>query len=117
MANPAPSKPNALTCYTDDSKGETITITVGEKNRAPTTRSHHIEPQHYETTATHDSDFKVARRKNIMSYFIGNIDIDYIKEDIYEYMKASKVTPTFINVFYGRNAAAAKVNREVAKST
>jgi len=108
VANPAPPKPNALTCYTDDSEGETITITVGEKNRAPTSRSHHIEPQHYETTATHDSDLKAVRwKKNIMSYLIGNIDIDYTKEDIYEYMKASKVIPTFINVFYGRNGTAA----------
>jgi len=45
-----------------------------------------------------------------MSYFFGNIDIDSTMEDIYEYMKASKVIPTFINVFYGSNGAAAKVN-------
>jgi len=46
----------------------------------------------------------VSKRPN------GIIDSYSKKHDIYDYMKANKVTPTFNNVFYRRNGAAAKVN-------
>ena len=62
-------------------------------------------------TDMHASGFKATRRKNVLSYFIGNIDNYATINDIYDYMKRKRVTtPTFINVYYGRNGAAAKVN-------
>ena len=109
VASPAPPKPHAHT-QDDESESDTITITVGERSRAPPTRPPHEEAPYHNDATTHTSGFKAARRKNIMSYFIGNIDTYSTKQDIYDYMKANKVIPTFINIFYGRNGAAAKIN-------
>jgi len=50
---------------------------------------------------------------NVTSFFIGNIDIDAKKQDIYDHLKYYELTPTFIKVYYGRNGAAAKVNVHV----
>jgi len=110
VASPTPPKPHAHNQDADKSESDTITITVGERSRAPPTRPPHEEVPYHDDTTTHTSGFKAARRKNIMSYFIGNIDTYSTKQDIYDYMKANKVIPTFINVFYGRNGAAAKIN-------
>ena len=98
-----------------DCESETINITVGEKPPAPKSRPQkEPEMQHSEPYQQHlSTGFKAARRKNVTSYFIGNIDIDATKQDIYDHMKYNEVTPTFINVYYGRNGAAAKVNVHV----
>jgi len=67
--------------------------------------------QHSEPYQQHlSTGFKAARRKNVTSYFIGNIDIYATKQDIYDHIKYNEVTPTFIKVYYGCNGAAAKVN-------
>jgi len=47
--------------------------------------------QHYVASVTHESGFQTAPRKNIISYFIRYIGIDLSKQDIYEYINASKV--------------------------
>jgi len=92
-----------------------INITFGEKPPAP--KGHpqkEPEMQHSEPYQQHlSTGFKVARRKNVTSYFIGNIDIDATKQYIFDLMKYNEVTPTFIKVYYGRNGAAAKVNGHV----
>ena len=54
--------------------------------------------------------FRAARRKRVTSYFIGNIDSDVYKKDIYQYMTWKRVKPTQINMYYGKSGAAAKVN-------
>jgi len=61
----------------------------------------------------HASGFKAARQKNVLSYLIDNIDTDATKNYIYDYMKRKRVTPTFINVYHGRNGAVAKVNTQM----
>jgi len=115
-ATPAkpPTTPN-LSTKTDARESEAITITVGEtahpqkdRQRKEQDRQHDEPYQHHLPTG-----FKAARRKNVLSYFVGNIDIDASKEDIYDHMKYNGVTPTFINVYYGRNGAGAKVNVHV----
>ena len=60
-------------------------------------RSHYNYDQHYDALITHKSGFQASPRKNTISYFIKYIDIDLTKQDICEYIKASKVIPTFIN--------------------
>jgi len=115
-ATPAspPTTPNIST-NTDVRKNETITITIGEKAPPKKDRQQkEQERQHDEPYQQHlPTGFKAARRKNVISYFVGNIDTDASKQDIYDHMKYNGVTPTFINVYYGRNGAAAKVNVHV----
>jgi len=86
---------------------ESITITIGAKTSTTKT---HSQPLPTHNDADHNTGFKAARRKNITSYFVGNIDNDVTKQDIYNYMKHNGIKPTLINIYYGRNGAAAKVN-------
>ena len=62
---------------------ETINITFGDKASARRSQSPHQDTHH------NDTGFKAVRRKNIVSYFVGNIDTDSTKQDIYYYMKDS----------------------------
>jgi len=57
------------------------------------------------------SGFIAARRKNVISYFVVNFNADVNKRDSYDYMNFNGVTPTYINLYCGRNGVAAvKVN-------
>jgi len=108
VTTPASPPPSPIQ-LNDTNTRETINITVGERLPEPASSTLH-DVQQYEDADMHASGFKAARRKNVLSYFIGNIDNYATKNDIYDYMKRKRVTPTFINVYYGRNGAAAKVN-------
>jgi len=108
-ASPTQESPRA-TCEPEDLTSKTLTITLGAKKL-----SHDPSPQNSQETETNPTDsntsgFIAARRKNVISYFVGNIDADVNKRDIYDYMKLNGVTPTYINLYCGRNGAAAKVN-------
>ena len=77
------------------------------KTRNTTTQS--LKP----STPKHASAerFIAVRRKNTNSYYLGNIDPDTTDSDIYDYITTErKVKCTNINMFYGKNGSAAKVN-------
>jgi len=93
----------------DTNTHDTINITVGERLPELASSTLH-DAQQYDDADMQASGFKAARRKNVLSYFIDNIDTDAKKNDIYDYMKRKRVTPTYINMYYRRNGAAAKVN-------
>ena len=60
--------------------------------------------------ATVQSKFVAVRRKNINSYYLGNIDPETTDTDIYDYISERKVKCTNIVMFYGRYGSAAKIN-------
>ena len=54
--------------------------------------------------------FIAVRRKNIVSYHVGNIDSMVTEKEIYDYMKYQKVHVTSIRIYYGKNGASARIN-------
>jgi len=85
---------------------KTLKITIGAKKP-----SHDPSPQNSQETETNPTDsnssgFIAARRKNVISYFVGNIDADVNKRDKYDYMNFTGMTPTYIYLYCGRNGSA-----------
>lgn len=80
---------------------------------APPSRAHE-ETINKETpiqnTSVNTGKFVAAKRKKISSYYIGNIDISVDKQDVYDYLTGNGVTPTKLDMFYGRHGSAAKIN-------
>ena len=54
--------------------------------------------------------FIAVRRKNIVSFHIGNIDSIVTEKEIYDYMKFQKVHVTNIRMYYGKTGASARIN-------
>ena len=63
-----------------------------------------------QNTSANTGKFVVTKRKMISSYYIGNIDISVDKQDAYDYLPGNGVTPTKLDMFYGRHGSAAKIN-------
>lgn len=85
----------------------TPTCTIAVTNKPPkhhTTANTDTEEEHT------DHGFKAVRRSKTLSFFLGNIDIQVSKQDIYDFMLDKNVKPSLVNVYYGRNGAGAKIN-------
>lgn len=79
--------------------------------RTNITRSQNSQqPRNTEDQREKYGRFIAVRRRNVVSYFIGNIDSSVDETDVWDYLSEADVKPTHVRMFYGKHGSSAKIN-------